>query len=421
MSSKRRHIVAWSLYDFANSSFGTLVLTFVYSAYFTKAIADDPHQGTSLWARAVTLSALVVALSSPVLGAVADLRGLRKPFLLVCTVVCVAATACLYLPLPGQILLALTIFCVANTAYELGIVFYNAYLPDLTSESNIGRISGWSWGLGYMGGVFCTLVALVGFVSTDAPWFGFVKQVGENIRATNLLVAAWFAVFAAPLFLSVKNPPPARSPTSATGRYRALLESARRLKERPQTIRFLVARLIYNDGLVTVFAFAGIYAAGTFNFTFDEIMIFGLAANLSAGLGAFAMGYLDDVWGGKRTVLCTLAVFLVGTGIVAISGHKLGFWVGGLMISTFAGPNQSASRSLLGRFLPRKRANEFYGLFAFSGKVTAFIGPLLLGELTRIFQSQRIGVASVAFFFLVGGLLLTRVNEADGTLESTRT
>lgn len=416
----KRKVLAWACYDFASSSFATLVLTFVYSAYFTKAIAESETIGTSQWSRVVTLSALFVALSSPLLGSIADHRGWRRPFLLVFTLIAVVATAGLYFPLPGDVLLALTIFFVANTATELGIVFYNAYLPDLATEETIGRVSGWAWGLGYIGGVACTVIALVGFVSADQPWFGFTTADDAHIRATNLLVAVWFAVFATPLFLTIKNGEPAKE-AATTGRYQALRETFRELRLHPQMSRFLVARLVYNDGLVTIFAFGGIYAAGTFDFSFHEIMIFGIAANTAAGLGAFTLGYLDDKWGGKRTILLTLALFIVGTTLAVTAQHKIGFWIAGLTISLFAGPNQSASRSLMGRFIPREKSNEFYGFFAFSGKVTSFLGPLLLGELTRIFDSQRAGVASLVLFFIIGGLLLLRVDEQEGMAESSRT
>ncbi len=419
-SAPKRRVLAWAFYDFANSAFATLVLTFIYSAYFIKAIAESETVGTTQWSRAITLSALVIAFVSPFLGSIADRQGLRKPLLLVFTIITILSTAGLYFPLAGDVLLALAIFFVANTAYELAVVFYNAYLPDLSTKETIGRISGWAWGLGYIGGVACTVVALFGFIDAEMPWFGFGAETGENIRATNLLVALWFAVFATPLFLTLENPAPRKGETT-TGRYQALRETYRELRLHPQIGRFLITRLVFNDGLVTIFAFGGIYAAGTFDFSFHEITVFGIVANIAAGFGAFAMGYADDRWGAKRTILLTLVLFVGSTVFLSITPDKVGFWIGGLAISLFAGPNQAASRSLMGRFMPSDKANEFYGFFAFSGKITAFLGPLLLGELTRIFDSQRAGVASVAAFFLIGGLLLLRVDEQRGIAESNRT
>ncbi len=418
MNTDKRTIASWSLYDFANSSFATIVLTFVYSTYFTKAIAENEILGAVQWTRAITISSIIVALSSPLLGAIADQRGLRKRFLLACSVICITATVALYFPVAGQVLPALAIFILANSANELGNVFYNAFLPSISDETNIGRISGWAWGLGYIGGILSTILAMVLLVSTDDPWFGFTKEAGQNIRATNLLVAVWLAVFCLPIFLFLKESQPSQAVTRIRP-YRMIVASFRDIRSHPQVARFLIARLVYNDGLVAIFSFGGIYAAGTFGFTFEQIMVFGIVLNLSAGLGAFIMGSIDDRFGGKLTIYITLGAFIIGTiGAVVAQSHLL-FWISAITVSLFAGPNQSASRSLMGRFVPKAKVNEFYGFFSFSGKVTAFIGPLLVGELTLAFGSQRAGVASLILLFVVGTLLLTRVDEKTGIAEAS--
>ena len=189
-SEQRRAIHSWALYDFANSAFTTLVVTFIYATYFTRVIAHDETLGTTQWSWAVTVSALVVAFLSPYLGAIADRSGLRKQFLLAATIVAVIGSATLYFPGPGQVLFALVVFTIANIAFEMGLVFYNAFLPDLSTGNSIGRVSGFGWGLGYVGGLLCLVVALVGFVQTDSPILGFSTADGSNVRATNLLVAA---------------------------------------------------------------------------------------------------------------------------------------------------------------------------------------------------------------------------------------
>jgi predicted RNA-binding protein with RPS1 domain/MFS family permease len=199
----KRAIWSWSLYDFANSSFTTLIVTFVYATYFTQAIADDPIGGTELWSRGVTITALVVALFSPVLGAIADRGGYRKLFVVLATLICVVATAALYTVMPGQVVAALVLVVIANIAYELGTVFYNAFLPDLAPPGRIGTVSGLAWGLGYIGGLLALAFALLTLVQPEVPWFGFSTEGGENIRATNLVVAAWFLVFSVPLLLWV--------------------------------------------------------------------------------------------------------------------------------------------------------------------------------------------------------------------------
>lgn len=411
-----RAVWSWALYDFANSPFTTLVVTFVYGTYFTQAIAPDATTGTVLWSRAVTVTALVVALCSPILGALADRGGYRKLFVLVATIVSAAATALLYGVLPGQVIEALAIFVIANIAYEFGTVFYNAFLPDVALPKNIGRVSGWGWGVGFIGGLLALVVALVGLVQPEIPWFGFSTLAGENIRATNLLVAAWFLVFSVPLFLWVHED---KSKVSRPGvvlkdAMRQLGRTFTEIQRYRQTVRFLVARLIYNDGLVTIFAFGGIYAAETFAFTLEEVIRFGIAINVAAGIGAIAMGYLDDLIGAKRTLIVSLLGLILATLLAILAADKVWLWVAGILIGIFVGPNQAASRSLMGRFVPPAMQNEFFGFFAFSGKLTAFIGPAVLGVLTDIFDSQRVGMSVVIVMFVIGLALLLLVDEREG-------
>jgi UMF1 family MFS transporter len=416
-------IWSWALYDFANSAFTTLVITFVYATYFTKGIALDENSGTEQWSLAVTLTAILVALLSPLLGAYADKTGTRKRFLFVTTSICIAGTVALFFPQQGDVWLALGIVVVANVAFEITNVFYNAFLPEIAPPERIGRISGYGWALGYGGGLLCMVIALVVFVQPEVAPFGLDKATGENVRATNLLVAAWFALFSLPLFLFVREPKPLVQP-ERRGLLRAtfgeLRETARMIGRYRQIVRLLVARLFYNDGLVTVFAFGGIYAAGTFGFTFDQILLFGIALNVAAGLGAFLFGFIDDKIGGKLTIQISLVLLSIATIIAVVGQTPATLWAAGILLGIASGPNQAASRSLLGRMVPPDKETEFYGFFAFSGKLTAFMGPFLLGQLTAAFDSQRVGVSVVLVFFVLGALLLTRVDEREGIRLSGR-
>ncbi len=416
MPTNRRTIFAWCLYDFANSAFTTLVVTFIYAAFFTKVIAPDEVTGTLLWSRSVSITAIAVALLSPLLGALADRGGYRKRFLGFFTLVAVAGTTLLYSAMPGEVAKALLWFTLANIAFEMGGVFYNAYLPDIAPPDRIGRISGYGWALGYVGGLSALGLALVGFVDAEVPWFGLEKEGYQHIRATNLLVAGWFALFSLPLFIWVSErparPDPSRGPL--TDPFRRLADTFREIRRYPDIFRLLLARLFYADGLNTVFAFGGIYAAGTFGFTFEELLFFGLVLNMAAGFGAFALGFVDDWLGGKRTIQISLLGFIAAALTALLTGRRALFWAAGLLIGLCGGPNQAASRSLMGRFVPEEKKNEFYGLFAFSGKATAFLGPFLLGELTRLFASQRAGMAVVVVFFVIGLALIGRVDEERG-------
>jgi UMF1 family MFS transporter len=420
--ASRRVIWSWALYDFANSPFATLVITFVYGTYFTQAIASDPILGTALWSRAMTITALVVAVFAPLLGALADRGGYRKAFVLAFTLICVAATTALYGVLPGQVLAALVLVVIANIAFESAFVFYNAFLADIAPPERIGRISGLGWGLGYVGGLLALGLALVSLVQPETPWFGFATETGENIRATNLLVAAWFLIFSLPMFIWVTED---RSQVSPAGRILAdtaaqLTNTFGQIRRYRQIVRFLLARLIFNDGLVTIFAFGGIYAAETFGFTLEEVLIFGIVLNLAAGGGALLMGHLDDWIGGRRTVLVSLVGLILATLLAVLATTKVWFWVAGIIIGIFVGPNQAASRSLMGRFVPPQFENEFFGFFAFSGKLTAFMGPFLLGVLTQWSGSQRVGVSAVLGFFSIGLALMLTVDEREGIAAAAR-
>ena len=428
MATDRRAINSWALYDFANSPFTTLVVTFVYATYFSESIAANSVEGQALWGYAITVTALIVAFFSPILGALADQGGYRKRFVVIATLITAAATAALYGIGPGQVMLALTVFVIANVAYEFAIVFYNAYLPGLAPSTDMGKISGWGWGLGYFGGLLALLAALVALVQPaalvtflgdiglsvpDGPWFGFSTENGENVRATNLLVAVWLLVFSLPLFLFVHEKRSSKLPPAAvvSGSFEQLRATFREIRKHKEIVKFLLARLIYNDGLVTIFAFGGIYAAGVFGFSLTDVLIFGIVINLAAGIGAIAMGYVDDWIGAKRTIVISLLGLTLAAVIGVFARDAAWFWFAGILIGIFSGPNQAASRSLMGRYVPEGLENEFFGFFAFSGKLTAFIGPLLLGLVTGIAQSQRVGMVVVIVMFILGLMLLIPVKE----------
>ena len=417
---RRRAIWSWCLYDWANSAFTTLVVTFIYSAYFTATFADDPGRGTALWSRGITASALVIAALAPIAGALAD-RGGRRRYLILCSLLCVAATAALTFVRPDQanaVAVALGVFVVANVAFELGLVFYNAFLPAVAAPERIGRISGYGWGLGYVGGLLALVAALVVFVP-ETPPFGIPTAGGFNLRATNLLVAGWFLLFSIPAFVWLRDESAAAGRLDVGRAFRDLAATVRHLRRYRQVGLFLLARLFYNDGLVTIFAFGGIYAVGTFGFGFEDLVTFGIVINVGAGLGALAFGFVDDRIGGKATVGLSVAALAAATLLAAVAQTRTAFWAAAVLVGIFAGPNQSASRSLMARFVPAKHESEFFGFFAFSGKVTSFLGPALLGVLSDVY-SQRVGVASLLVFFLAGGLILRRVDEREGVAAAGR-
>ena len=412
---KPKVIWSWAMYDWANSAFTTLVVTFIYSTYYGKVFWPTEEIGTNWWARAVALSSIVVALLSPIVGAMADRGGTRKLFMGIALAVCVGATSVLAFISPAMAngaFIALAVFVVADIAYETGNVFYNAFLTNIASPPRIGRVSGYGWALGYVGGIVCMGIALVAFVPT-VPWFGMTTEAGWNIRATNLLVAGWFVLFALPMFLFVPERRTHAPRISVKASFAQLGETARKMRRYGELVKFLVARLFFNDGLVTVFSFGGIYAQAVFGMNISEVIFLGLVLNITSGIGAFFFGFVDDRLGGKTTIQITIVGLIVATAMAVWAPTRFWFWVAGCLVGIFVGPNQSASRSLMGRFVPAKHESEFFGFFAFSGKATAFAGPLLLGALTKAY-SHRVGLASVILFFVVGGLLLMSVDEKKG-------
>ena len=417
-----RVVWSWALFDWANSAFTTLVVTFIYATYFTSSFGPDADVTASWWGRAVSVSAVAIAILSPILGAAADRAGSRKRFLAVSVLACVAGTVVLAGVVPGRehsVAIALAAFVVANVAFEIGNVFYNSFLPVIASPARIGRVSGYGWAVGYLGGLVCMAIALVGFVQPESPWFGLSKVDGANVRATNYLVAVWFALFAIPLFLFVPERRKAAVRFEPLAAFRRLAGTFADIRRYRETFKFLIARLVYNDGLVTIFAFGGIYAKNEFGFTFTEVLLFGVALNVAAGLGAFMFGFVDDRLGGKQTVMWSLVALAAAT-ILAVWAPTAGWlWAAGILIGIFVGPNQSASRSLMGRFTPERHQAEFFGFFAFSGKATSFLAPLLYGEAAKAFGSLRAGVATVLAFFVIGALLLARVDERAGVEAAT--
>ena len=412
----KKGLFAWCVYDWANSAFPTVITSFVFAAYFAEGVAADAIAGTSQWGYALSLSGVAIAVAAPVLGAVADRTGRRKPWIALFTMLAAGASLLLWQvrPDPAFAVTALVLVALANFAFEMGMVFYNAMLPDLSPPARIGRWSGWGWGLGYAGGLVCLALVLVGFVQAETPWFGLDKAAAEHLRATGPFVAVWMVLFALPLFALTQDNPATPAPFAANVRagIRTLVATFRELPRYRDAAWFLLARMIYTDGLNTLFAFGGIYAAGTFGMGFEELIVFGIAMNITAGLGASAFAWADDRLGAKWTIRVALICLVVLGGAVLVVETKTLFWIFGVPLGLFVGPAQSASRSMMARLAPADMRTEFFGLYALSGKATAFLGPALLALVTDMFQSQRAGMATIVGFFVVGLALLVRVPDA---------
>ena len=412
---RRGALAAWFLYDWASSAFPTIIITFIFSAYVTKALAATPEIGTSYWGWAMGLSGLAIAVTSPPLGAVVDQLGQRRPWLVACSLLAIGAGLMLWTiePRPAFLLPALFYAALGNFGFETAQVFYNAALGDVAPKGKVGRISGWAWGLGYAGGLSCLMLVLLLLVQPEVAPFGLDKANQEHIRATGPFVALWYLVFALPLFFLLPDRPNSDM-TIGRALTQGLATLGRTLRDLPrdkQVLRFLIARMLYIDGLNTLFAFGGIYAAGTFGFSFTEILYFGILINITSGLGAFIFAWVDDWIGPKKTIaLSLLGLTLLGLALLLIS-DKLWFYVLGSGLGVFVGPVQASSRSLMVRLAPAELSTEYFGLFALSGRATAFVGPLLVGSITWLMDSQRWGMSVIVLFYLAGLFVLLPLRE----------
>ena len=403
--SSLRALWSWALYDWANSGFAALVQTFVFAAYFTRAVAENETVGTAQWGTMMGVAGLVIGLGGPVLGAVADRSGRRKPWLAVFTALCILATGFLWFVKPDAsfVWLGLLLAGIGTIGSEYAMIFYNAMLPDLAAPRSIGRWSGWGWGLGYAGGLILLVIALYGFVQPPG-WFGVVRDEAMHVRAVMPLTAAWYLLFCLPLFLFS---PDAKSTTVPLGKavgqaFRQLRDSLGHIRDHRGVAVFLLARMLYNDGLTTMFAFGGIYAAATFGMPASEVILFGIGLNVTAGLGAAAFAWMDDRVGPRKTILASLTGLIVPGVAILLVTDKLLFWIFGLAIGIFVGPVQASSRSYLARVAPEGLRTEMFGLFALSGKLTSFMGPFLVGWLTLATGSQRVGMGAVIGLFILG-------------------
>lgn len=413
-----RGVLGWCLYDWANSPFTTIVLTFVVPAYFARAVVGDEAAAQADWGFMVGLAAFTVAVLSPALGAVADRTGRKKPWIAACAAAMVAASACLWFAGPGAGNAALLLATAAAgiVAFEGGIVFYNAMLPRIAPPARLGRVSGWAWGLGYAGGLAGLALVLFGFVQAEEPLLGLDRDALEHVRIAGPVVAAWMALFCLPLFLWTPDAPATGVPVAAAARagVRAAVRDLAALFRDPgrRTLRrYLIARMVFTDGINTLFAFGGIFAATAFGMSVAEVIGFGILVNVTAALGAVAGGWADDRLGARATILFGLgALVLVGIPMLLVRDAFV-FTLLGMGLGFFFGPVQSASRSLMARLAPPGEEAEAFGLYALSGKVTAFAGPWLVGAVTLATGSPRWGLATVLPFLVAGGLLLLGVPE----------
>ena len=415
----RREILAWAMYDFANSGYTTVVLTAIFNAYFVGVVAgsgsDHDGRATLLWTLATSITNMLVLLSAPVIGAIADHGGKKKAFLLATTVGCVLFTASLAQVGPGEVVLGTLLLVLSAFMFHTGEDLIAGFLPEIAGERDMGRVSGYGWSLGYLGGMLVLGLCLAYITVAEARG----TAAHEYVPVTMLITAAAFALAATPTFLWLRERAPSRplpvlrvALRVGFARVRHTLAHARHYRD---LFRFLVTLAVYYCGIYTVIVLAAVYAQQVMGFGTRDTIVMILVVNVTAALGAFGFGFIQDRLGSVVTLAFTLAVWIVALVLAYFVETRAGFWVVANLVGLALGSSQSAGRALIGLFSPRHRAAEFFGLWGLAGKLASVVGPLTYGLVAYLSRgNHRLALLTTAVFFVAGLVLLATVDERRG-------
>ena len=421
---QRRVVLSWGLWDWGSSAFNAVITSFVFGPYVVRGVVGDAEPGgltANTWLGiSGFVAGLLVALIAPVTGQRSDAGGHRRRNLAIWTALVIATMLGLFSVKnePAYLWAALVLLAAGAIFQEFAGVSYNAMLPQISSPATVGRVSGFGWSMGYFGGIFLLLICYVGFIAPDVGWFGVTSAGGLNIRAVAVFSAVWFAVFALPVLFAVPELPPGpkarRVPFLAS--YRLLVADVRGLYRRdPNAVYFLLASALYRDGLAAIFTFGAILAVSVYGMAQSTVLIFGVAANVVAALGALAMGAVEDRIGPKRVIMISLVGLIISATVLLFASGTTMFWIFGLLLCLWVGPAQASSRSFLARTAPPGREGEMFGLYATTGRAASFLAPGLFALFSALF-SDRIGILGIALVLLAGALALTKVRPPSTTL-----
>ena len=405
-SPARKSQIGWALYDWASSPVPTLHATFIFAVYFTTVIM--PEGGSVVWAYMTGITAFTIALIAPLLGSYADSTGKFKELIVLFIALGSIATGLLWFAQPNEAFISYAIILSAISIFflESSFIFYNAILGKMIQRDHIGSLSGLAWGGGYIGSVIALIVVLVVFIMPDKSLFALDKSQSEHIRATMLFAASWAIIFSLPMMFYLPSFSQKNNKNNKNSAILSLKTSIIEARKIPNLLRFLLARMAYNDGLITLFAFGGIYATKVFSFSQFEIILFAIGLNISAGIGAIIGGFLDDNIGPIKTIkVALIGLFLCGL-VAIITPYKIIFWIVGVGLGLFVGPVQSASRTYISLAASDKHKGGLFGLYMVSGKLTSFIGPFLYGSLVMMSGNERYGMAVVLLLIAFGFVLL---------------
>ncbi len=441
---------AWAFWDWGSAAFNAVVTTFVFSTYLASGLFVDPDilaaagdddrnpalvaakaGNTSVISIALTVAGFLIAILAPILGQRSDGSGRRKLWLAINTGVVVLAMAAMFFvaPVPGYLIFGASLLAVGNIFFEFASVNYNAMLVQVSTPKTVGRVSGFGWGMGYVGGIVLLIILLVLFIQGfgDPTSHGLLRMPfgadggALDVRFAILVSAGWFAIFALPVLMKVPEIPP-RIRENRVGffaSYRLLWGTIVSLaKKSPQVLMFLLASAVFRDGLAAVFTFGAIIAAQVFGFSATEVIYFAVAANVVAGIGTFLGGWLDDRLGAKIVIIGSLiGLVLAGSAVLFIGTAQAGFWIAGLFLTLFVGPVQSSSRSFLARITPHGREGEIFGLYATTGRAVSFLAPGLFTLFVATTGDTRFGIIGIVIVLLAGLLLMLPVKAKPSVIE----
>ena len=406
-----KKILNFALYDFANSAFTTIIITFIFSTYFAKQIAPNPVLGQSYWGWAIGTTGILVAIIGPILGSYADKKNFTEFFIKLFTIICISLTTLLWFSKPSEkyLLFTLIIVALANFFYELSLIFYNSILKRISKTSDLGKSSGFSFALGYIGGILILIICIKIFIDNDVLPFGLSKENSENIRATSIVVAVWYLIFSIPFLFSLKK--------KINNKIEQSSDNIKKIKDLiwnnglNNLGKFLIARMLYADGLNAIIVMGGIFAVGVFNLEIKDLLILSILMNVTAFIGAIVGGYANDKFSSKSVIIFSLLGLIISSSIILFVKSQLFFLIFAAINGFFIGPIQSASRVFITKSIDENNQASGFGLFALSGKLTSFIGPLLVSTITYISSSQRIGFSSAIILLLSGLLILVKVKK----------
>ena len=406
-----KKIFNFALYDFANSAFTTIIITFIFSTYYAKEIAPNPILGQSYWGWTIGITGVIVAIIGPLLGSFADKKNYTEFFIKIFTIICISLTCLLWFSKPSEkyLLYTLLIVGLANIFYELSLIFYNSTLKKISESENLGKSSGFSFALGYIGGIIVLIICIKIFIDNNTLPFGLSNENSENVRVTSLFVALWYLVFSIPFLFNLKkiNNYKIQKTTNDIKNFKEIIWD----KGLNNIGKFLLARMLYADGLNAIIVMGGIFAVGVFKLEIKDLLVLSVLMNVTAFIGAIIGGYANDRFSSKSVIIFSLIGLILSSSIILFLKSKIIFLVFASINGFFIGPVQSASRVFMTKSIDENNQASGFGLFALSGKLTSFIGPLLVSTITYISNSQKIGFSSAIVLLLIGLLILLKVKK----------